>query len=95
MKVVWSDEAIEDYNQNIEYLERVWSFMVASEFIQDTVETIELICRHSEIYPVTSYKKIRKAVIRKQITLLFTIKNEEIHLIRFWNTYQNPDKLKL
>lgn len=54
MRVIWSDEAIVEYNQNIEYLERVWSSMVASEFIQDTEETIELISRHSEIYPVTS-----------------------------------------
>lgn len=95
MKIIWSDEAIADYQQNIDYLLKEWSEQVAIEFIEDVEAVIELIKSHPELYPLTDYREIRKAVIRKQITLFFKSKKGEIHLIRFWNTYQDPEKLKL
>ncbi|NBW36992.1 MAG: type II toxin-antitoxin system RelE/ParE family toxin [Cytophagia bacterium] len=95
MQVRWSDEAIEDYHQNIAYLLKDWSATVAIEFIEDTEITIELIKINPELYPLTSHKDIRRAVIRKQISMFFEIRDEAIHIIRFWNNYQNPDKLKL
>lgn len=95
MKIIWSDEAITDYHQNIDYLLKEWSGQVALEFIEDVEAVIELIRSHPELYPSTDYQEVRKAVIRKQITLFFKAQHKEIHLIRFWNNYQNPDKLKL
>jgi hypothetical protein len=65
------------------------------EFIEDVEAVIELIKKHPELYPLTDYAEVRKAVIRKQITLFFRVKNKEIHLIRFWNNYQDPQKLKV
>jgi plasmid stabilization system protein ParE len=95
MQVVWSDEAIADYHQNIDYLVKEWSEQVALEFMEDVAIVIELIKSHPELYPLTDYRDIRKAVIRKQITLFFRVKNKAIHLIRFWNNYQNPEGMKL
>ncbi|HEU5292211.1 MAG TPA: type II toxin-antitoxin system RelE/ParE family toxin [Cyclobacteriaceae bacterium] len=95
MQVIWSDDAIADYHQNIDYLQKEWSSQVAVEFIEDVEAVIELITSHPELYPQIDYQEIRKAVVRKQITLLFKVKNKQIHLIRFWNNYQNPEKLKL
>ena len=95
MKIIWSDEAIADYHQNIDYLLKEWSEQVTIEFIEDVEAAIELIKSHPELYPLTDYKGIRKAVIRKQITLFFKSQEREIHLIRFWNNYQDPEKLKL
>ena len=90
-----SDEAIADYHQNIEFLEREWSSQVAAEFITDVDSALELIKSHPGLYPQTDYREIRKAVIRKQITLFFKVKAKHVYLIRFWNNYQNPEKLKL
>lgn len=95
MQIRWSDEAIEDYHQNIEYLIREWSENVAVEFIEDIEITIELIKSNPDLYPLTDHKGVRKAVIRKQVTMFFEVSNQEIHVIRFWNNYQNPDRLKL
>jgi plasmid stabilization system protein ParE len=95
VKIIWSDEAITDYQQNIDYLLKEWSEQVATEFIEDVETVIELIKSHPELYPLTDYKEIRKAVIRKQITLFFKSKERVIHLIRFWNNYQDPAKLRL
>ena len=56
---------------------------------------IELIKIQPEIYPLSNYQDIRKVVIRKQISLFYEVKGQSILLIRFWNNYQNPTKLKL
>lgn len=69
MKIVWSDEAVTDYHRNIDYLVKEWSEKVAIEFIEDVDAVIELIKNHPKLYPLTDYLEIRKAVIRKQITL--------------------------
>ncbi|GAB1444781.1 hypothetical protein MASR2M41_04060 [Flammeovirgaceae bacterium] len=94
MQIIWSDEAIADYHQNIDYLEKEWSSQVALEFIEDVEAAIELIKRHPALYPLADYRKIRKAVIRKQITLFFRVQDKRVQLIRFWNNYQAPEKLK-
>ena len=63
--------------------------------MEDVETIIELVERQPEIYPLTDYQGIRKAVVRKQITLFFRLKDETIHLIRFWNNYQDPERLKM
>jgi plasmid stabilization system protein ParE len=95
MQIKWSDEAIADYHQNIDYLLKEWPENVAIEFVEDVEITIELIKSNPDLYPLTDHKGVRKAVIRKQITMFFEVSNQEIHIIRFWNNYQNPERLKL
>lgn len=95
MKIIWSDEAIADYHQNIDYLLKEWSEQVAVEFIEDVEAVIELIKNHPELYPSTDHQGVRKALIRKQITLFFKVQDKEICLVRFWNNYQDPERLKL
>ena len=94
MQIIWSDEAVADYHQNIDYLQREWSSQIALEFISDVEASIELIKSHPNLYPLTDYKGIRKAVIRKQITLFFKVEDKKLYLIRFWNNYQNPANLR-
>lgn len=95
MQIVWSDDAVADYHQNIDFLLEKWSVQVAVEFMEDVETIIELVERQPEIYPLTDYQGIRKAVVRKQITLFFRLTDETIHLIRFWNNYQDPERLKM
>jgi plasmid stabilization system protein ParE len=95
MNIIWSDDALADYHQNIDYLLEEWSEQVALEFIEDVEAIVALIRNHPELYPITEYHEIRKAVIRKQITLFFRSTDKEIQLIRFWNSYRDPRNLKL
>jgi plasmid stabilization system protein ParE len=90
MRVVWSADAVNDYHQNIEYLLEEWPVMSAANFIEEVDAVIELIKKWPEIYPESDYKGIRRAVVRKQITLFYKLDNTTIYLVRFWNTFQNP-----
>ncbi len=95
MNIIWSEDAIIDYHQNIDYLITEWSEKLAAEFIEDVEGVLELIKIQPEIYPISNYHNIRKAVIRKQISLFYEVKGQKIFLVRFWNNYQNPNNLKL
>jgi plasmid stabilization system protein ParE len=72
-----------------------WSESVALQFVEEVEDVIELIQINPELYPFTDYRDIRKALIRKQITLLYKVADNNIFLIRFWNNYQDPSRLKL
>jgi plasmid stabilization system protein ParE len=95
MQIAWSGEARFDYQQNIDYLLREWTEQVASDFIEDVETVIGLIKIYPEMYPLTDFLGARKAVVNKQITLFYRIKGDTIYLLRFWNNYQDPKKLKL
>ncbi|NOS90534.1 MAG: type II toxin-antitoxin system RelE/ParE family toxin [Cyclobacteriaceae bacterium] len=95
MKIIWSEDALLDYHQNIDYLLRDWSESVALQFVEEVEGVIELIQINPELYPLTDYRDIRKALIQKQITLFYKIADDNVFLIRFWNNYQDPSRLKL
>ena len=95
MEVIWSDDATEDYQDNIQFLLNRWSERSAMNFIEEINTIIDLLKLNPEAYPLSNYKGVRRAVIRKQITLFYQKKENSIVLIRLWNTYKNPDSLKL
>ncbi|MDZ4845411.1 MAG: type II toxin-antitoxin system RelE/ParE family toxin [Chitinophagales bacterium] len=95
MEVIWTEEAVNDYHQNIEYLLAEWSETVAIDFIEDVDATLELIKLLPEMFPLSDYQSVRKEVILKQISLFYRVDGEKIFLLRFWNNYKNPDALKL
>ncbi len=95
MQVIWSDEAIQDYHSNIEYLLARWSAKSASNFIDEVESVLEIIKQRPEIFPLVGHGSVRKAVVRKQISLFYYQDVGSVYLIRFWNNYQNPGNLKL
>lgn len=95
MTIIWSDEAVADYHQNIEYLLSEWSEAVAIEFINDVEAVLNLIKTHPELYPLSDFQGVRKAVFRKQITLFFKANETKIFSSGFGINYQNPQKLHL
>jgi len=94
--IIWSPEAESDYHSNIEYLLNRWTEKEAIHFIEVTDSILRIIEKNPNTFRSVDYKGIRAAVILPQITLFYrTDSLGTIELIRFWNNYQNPKKLKL
>lgn len=93
MQVIWTEKATKDYLSNIEYLLKHWSEASAIGFIDEVDAITEVIKLNPEAFPETEYLAIRKAVIRKQISLFYKVGDQTIYLLRFWNTYQNPKSI--
>jgi len=95
MEIIWSDDAKLDYDENIEYLLEKWTEESATNFIEEVIAVLELLKVNPKLYPESNYKSVRRAVIRKQITLFYQIKGSTIYLVRFWNSYKDPESFKV
>lgn len=94
--IFWSSQAELTYAHNLEYLARRWSAKVILEFLDTTDDFLQEIARNPLLFPLY-YKKsnIRYCILHKAITVYFKFSEDEVYLITFWNTYQNPATLVL
>lgn len=96
IRIIWTKIAKNDYWKNIEYLEKEWTLQDVYNFIDKTDALVDLLLKQNLTFKSTNYKDVFQIPVTKQVTLYYKIlKNNDIELLRFWNTYQNPKKLKL
>ena len=95
MKIEWTLASKDDYWKNIEYLESRWSEKEVLNFINEVDYSIELLKKGNLIFKKSNYKNVYKMVILKQVTIYYSIENETIYLLRFWNNYQDLNNFKL
>jgi plasmid stabilization system protein ParE len=94
-KIIWSPEAVDDYERNIEYLLESWSVKEAQEFIDEVSDVISLLQQRTAEFRLIGYKNVRTVTICHQISLLYRVsQNSAIEIIRLWDTRQNPERLK-
>ena len=93
-KVHWNKLARSDYYQNIDYLLREWTEKDAQEFIDEVDET-EFILKQGKVdFQDTNIGEVKRCVICKQITLFYrVIDKHNIELLRFWNNYEDIQRL--
>ncbi|MBI2270580.1 MAG: type II toxin-antitoxin system RelE/ParE family toxin [Bacteroidetes bacterium] len=94
LKIIWSDNAKSDYDENILFLLNKWGLKEAKEFVDEVDFVLDNLPHMAEMFPLSDYKEIRKGLICKQISLLYRVQSDRIELLRFWNNYQNPEKLR-
>jgi len=88
-------KAKNNYAQNLDYLKKEWGAKVAMGFIDRVDIVLETIRINPFLYPLYyPAKNIHKCVVHSRIILYYRIKGNAIEILRFWNTYQNPKKLK-
>lgn len=95
MKIEWTLASKNDYWQNIEYLEKHWSEKEALNFINKVDYSLHLLAKENLVFAKSDYMNVYKMVIIKQITIYYSIENETIYLLRFWNNYQDLSNFKL
>lgn len=96
VQIIWTKIAKNDYWRNIEYLESEWTLQDVYNFMDKTDNLLELLMKQNLIFKSSNYKDVFQVPITKHITLFYKVTdNNNLELLRFWNTYQNPKKLKL
>ena len=94
-EVIWSYEAYVDYDKNIEYLLQEWTIESVVNFEYLVEEKLKQLQQMPWSVEATDIDHVRKAVIVKQVTLYYKITKERIELLRFWNSYKDPQGLRL
>lgn len=96
IQIIWSESAKTDYWQNIEYLEREWTLNEVYNFMDKVDHLLVLLTQDNIEFKSTNYKFVFEVTVTKHISLFYKIsKNKDIELVRFWNTYQNPERFSL
>tara|TARA_Y100000815_G_C13170526_1_gene435392 strand:+ start:261 stop:563 length:303 start_codon:yes stop_codon:yes gene_type:complete len=95
-KILWSDHAIFELKETIEYLENKWTEKELRKFSAKLDHTIELISKSPEIFPISIEKNnIRKAVVEKHNNLYYRINKNTIEIISLYANRKNPIKKKI
>lgn len=80
-KIFWTEEAVKNLEEILDYLILNWSQKEVDSFKQKLNKHLELISRFPLMFPVSSYNpRLRKAVMTKQTTIFFEIKEKGIFL---------------
>jgi len=97
MKTIdWTDLALKDYHENIDYLLREWSEKEALSFIDDVEAVLFELKKGNLEFKESNYNNIRECVVCKQISLYYKhIDKNKIELLRFWNNYKDEKALNL
>jgi plasmid stabilization system protein ParE len=79
----------------LEYLEENWSVNVRIKFAKKLYTSINLIRTNPELFPKSQInKKLHKCVVTKQTSLFYNFTNKQVNVVSFFDTRQNPTKLK-
>ena len=80
------------------YLETAWTNKEVTHFALTVEKKLLAISKQPGIGSPRNKRQhnIRHTVLHKRVSLIYRIKisKKEIELLRFWNTYQNPSRLK-
>jgi plasmid stabilization system protein ParE len=97
-KINWTNRAWQTYKANIDYLLEAWTAKEVSNFVELVDSKLANLAKHPKIGNSRNkqYPNVRYTLVHKRILLVYKYKpsKNEIDLLVFWNTYQNPSQLK-
>ena len=94
-EVIWSPSAEKDFELILDYLQLNWNDRIINKFINKVDDNISLILDDYKIFPIINEElQIRKSVISKQNTLYYREKLGKLEIVRFFDSRQDPHKLK-
>ena len=95
-KIFWTDHALSELKNTIEYLEDNWTEKELKNFFRELDHIIELISRNPKLFPESISKKdIRKAVVTRFNSLYYRVNNNSIEILSFFSNRQDPSKIKV
>lgn len=92
-KIYWTDHALAQLKETFAYLEKNWTEKELINLSSEIERTLILISENPSLFPISSKKNIRKAVIKKLNTIYYRVRNNEnIEVISFFSNRKNPNK---
>ena len=97
-KITWSKEATNSFFEVCTYLSDTWTIREVERFEKRLKEKIAVLRTNPRLGTRTGkYPNIHKTLLHKKVLLIYRYKpvKIEIVLLNFWNTQQNPARLKV
>ena len=94
-KLFWSKESISNLESILSYLESQWTDREIASFKRNLSKQLELIERNPKLFPVSDVQpRLRKAVLSKQTTILYELKEYEIHIAYLFSNKMDIVRIK-
>jgi plasmid stabilization system protein ParE len=94
LKIRWAQEARSTYDNVLRYLKENWTDKEIARFVAKTSSILTVISHQPYLFKESNHKKVRKAVINKQNSLFYLVRDTEIYLLSFWDNRRDPKKNK-
>jgi plasmid stabilization system protein ParE len=93
LEIVWSKIADEKFDLILEYLTKEWGIKVTKAFVKKVYDFLDILSEFPEIGTLENRDKaIRGFVIIKQVSVFYTIRNNRIIILNFFDNRQSPSK---
>ena len=93
IQIIWSENAVEDFERIIRYLNKMWTEKIALEFEYKVYSKVELLASQPQIGRTsTSFNTIKSILITKHNRLYYQISDLGLEVLNILDTRQNPDK---
>ena len=95
MQIIWTEIALDDYDECICYLENYFSEKEILNFIFQMDYSMNLIHKNPFTFPISDYKNVRYLVVIPQVTIFYSVHEDKIFILRvFSNRKQKPSDIK-
>lgn len=95
-KLFWSDRALDDLQNIINYLNEKWTQKEIRNFVRRLDKRIELIFGNPRLFPKTSKRKnIRRSVLTKHTVIYYEVTENSVTIVTLFDPRQHPKKLRL
>jgi plasmid stabilization system protein ParE len=94
-KILWTDHALKELANTIEYLESNFSEKQIEKLAQRIENIVNLISNNPFLFPKSEKANIFKVNILKFNTMYYRIKDDNIEILSFFSNRQNPLKRKI
>lgn len=94
-KIFWTEEAIRNLEEILDYLLSRWTQREVNNFKVKLSKQIDLIGKNPKLFPISTFQpRLRKAVLSKQTSIFYEIKDDMIYLAYIFVNFRATDRLK-
>lgn len=93
-RIFWTDNALLELDQTLEYLENEWTATEIRKFSRELDHIIDLISKNPELFQKAK-NGVRRAVILKLNSLYYRRNGDVIEILSLYPNRKNPDELNI
>jgi plasmid stabilization system protein ParE len=94
-KLFWSDRALDDLQNIINYLREKWTQKEIRNFVRRLDKRLELISSNPRLFPKTNKRRnIRRSVLTKHTVIYYESTENSVTIVTLFDPRQHPKKLR-
>lgn len=95
-KLFWSDNALWDLQNIINYLSKNWTQREIQHFSRRLDKRLDLISSNPELFPKTTKRKnVRRSVLTKHTVIYYEAGEKVVTIVTLFDPRQNPKSLRV